>query len=188
MNYFKPEKYYYIIPITRIDNGIILEGKQCERRSLYNYVNECFPILRQLDIERANICYGTDVKRLGPVSATLYDEQVKLIRNSLMYLDLPKHILAVGNNDEAIEPVTGVKLHCESGLLHTYRVSDCDLEHFYMNDYERKINNFFDPDFTILLNAQKPREEFVEEVNKQYTKQVVQKRKTAGRKAKKGND
>lgn len=162
MNYFKPENYYYIIPITQIDVGIILEGNRCEGRSLYRYLNECFPILRQLDKELADIHNSVNI----PMTSSVYEEQVKLIENTLKYLNLPKHILAVGNKHEAIEPVTGVKIKDEISSLTPYRVTDCQLEEYYISGYETKIKNFFAPDILTTIKASKPRNEFVEEVNR----------------------
>lgn len=175
MNYFKPEKYYYIIPVAKIDTGVILEGKQGNGLSLYDYVNEKFPIIRQLDKERAEIYYRTNAKQIGATAPLI--EQTKLIRYALMYLGIPEHILAIGNDHEAVEPVTGVKLKSKDGLLNTYRKSDCELETYYIPNYEEKAETFFDPDPATIEYAHKQRDELVRDIKSDLSKKGFQKRK-----------
>lgn len=162
MNYFKPDKYYYIIPILKIDLGLMLG----EEKSLYEYVKDNFPILRQLDNERAEILYGSNVPT---VINSEYLKHQQLITDSLEALNLPKYILALGNEFEAIEPVTGKKITQrvnDNITLKSYRVSDCELESYYISDYEKKVNNFFKPDITTLDSAKKNKQEFINIIEK----------------------
>ena len=173
MNYFKPEKYYYIIPILKIDLGLIVK----DDKSLYEYVKENFPILRQLDNERADLLYGGGMPQ-GINSE--YKRHQQLINDSLDYLNLPKHILAIGNEHEAIEVVTGTKIKervKDNITLKTYRVSDCELEEYFINNYESKVNNFFNPDITTLEETKKSKEDFVSTIEKNRIRNAVVKRK-----------
>lgn len=173
MNYFKPEKYYYIIPILKIDLGLIVKDNKC----LYEYVKENFPILRQLDDEGAEILYGDELPRFINEK---YIDHKKIIKDSLNYLHLPKHILAIGDENEAIEPVTGIKIKervKDNITLKTYRVSDCELEEYFINNYESKVNNFFNPDVTTIEEAKKSKEDFVSTIEKNRIRNAIVKRK-----------
>lgn len=148
MNYFKIDNYYYIIPILKIENNVILnvDGKSI---SLYEYVNEQFPILRLMEEDRLQAFYSDNSPSRIPNHLTLrYKRKESLISKSLDYLGLPTHILAFGNGDTIVEPATKTKISCKDiyyNVLDSYRVSDCDLEKYYIKDYEEKINNFFNP-------------------------------------------
>jgi len=161
MNYFKPDKYYCIIPILRIDNWLMVN----ENNSLFNYVNDNFPILRELDNERIDVLCNKSCNSSLPISLNReYRELCRLIEYSLEKLALPNHILAVGDEVEAREVVTGRKIYSLTGDVHTlkiYRVSDCELEKYYIENYEDKVKRFFSPDELVLKEARKSKEDFL---------------------------
>jgi len=169
MNYFKPEKHYYIIPILKIDSGIKICSSNGEvNHTLHDYMNERFPILKELDRERADICYNDPLWSTKPhVAGAKHKKQLELIEEAIDYLNIPKHILVIGTDDEAIEPVTKLKIKNSTSVvksLWNYRVSDCELPHYWIHDYEEKIKNFIAPSPSLIELVHKPKDDFVKEV------------------------
>ncbi|MBQ7136440.1 MAG: hypothetical protein IJO43_00485 [Bacilli bacterium] len=140
MNYFKPKTKYYIVDILSKGN----EELEFYGTNIYEYVKETFPVLYDLEQERQNLL------RMGiKQNSEDYRQHVKLMHFALRYLNLPRYLLASGDNDIfAIEPVTGNKIETMDKDVYTLedrRVSDVNLENYYVSNYEEKARNFFEP-------------------------------------------
>lgn len=168
MNYFKSTTCYYIIPILKKDTGIDLIFEDGSKKiTLHDYVNRNFSILKKLDKERENMYFNNPIWKYDcPDIMEEYDKCLKFIDDSIDFLRLPKHILAVGDDTVAIEPVTKTKITVNGygDSLIRYRVSDRDLYKFYVDDYEEKTRMFFRPSNIALELSKKTKEDFKEEV------------------------
>lgn len=149
MNYFEPKTKCYIIDILSKGN----EELEFYGINIFEYVKETFPLLYKLEQEKQ------DLLRMGIKKDSVdYREYVQLTQFALQYLNLPRYLLASGDNDiYAIEPVTGNKIETidrDIYGLEDIRVSDVNLENYYVSNYEEKARNFFEPTLETKRRAQ----------------------------------
>lgn len=166
MNYFCPKTNYYIIPILDITNGHILH----DGKDLRGHVLNHFPLLVALDSRRADFLYGERKYPLTPNHATEeYTAYCKLMKAALEYLNLPEHLLVIGNDFEVVEPATQNHLYNGSSdfsVLSSKRVSDCSLMDYYIEDYPVKVDNFFYPSEFTKEKSHLGSDEFIKELCK----------------------
>ena len=150
MNCFEKDTKYYVINILDSDNNnLCLDSNEVfrlKKTNLLDYIKETFPILITLEKRKSKLLHN-----LSEANNKEYTEQCLLIAYAFEKLNIPQHLLLKSEGNIILEPVSKTSI-CPHSLddyeLEDRIVSDTDLEKYYINDYDKKVRNFFYPSFT----------------------------------------